>query len=283
MPDTTPAIENPRLYRLALQVDTDALRAVVWSTVEDSTMLTFSIPLDPTLSGHKALEEAIYAAPVLLSDFAGVDIVIHTQAYMVVSADLDEDTLRIAADYCRLTLSDDAPASGDAIIHRDNIRSIGLDVAWAIAADTDRFLARTFRNPKIHSHIALLMRYFGRKSILGNSGKVYAHFSGQGTSGSIDVIAFGTNGRLTCAFTHPAQAPTDSLYYIMAAMKYAGLDPRTDEVLLCGDAATRDIMMPLLRRYAAYVMPVIFPSAALRAGREAFNAPFPLVILPLCE
>ncbi len=283
MPDTTPAIENPRLYRLALQVDTDALRAVLWSTVEDSTMLTFSLPLDPTLSGHKALEEAIYAAPVLLSDFAGVDIVIRTQAYMIVPGGLGDEALHTQADYCRLTVSDDAPSPDDSILHRDTVPTLGLDVAWSLPADTDRFLARTFRNPRIHCHIAPLMRYFGRKSILGNSGKVYAHFNGQGASGAVDVIAFGADGTLACAFTHPTHSPTDSLYYIMAAMKYATLDAEADEVLLCGDASTRDTMMPMLRRYAAYVMPVIFPSAALRAGREAFNAPFPLIILPLCE
>ena len=246
-------------------------------------MVTFSLPLDPTLPGHKALEEAVYAAPVLLSDFAGVDVLVRTNAYTVLPAGYSDDAFRTAADYCRLTVSDDAPSVDDTELRRDTVDALGIDLAWTLPAHTARFLARTFRNPAVHSHIAPLMRYFGRKSILGNTGKVYAHFSGQGASASTDVIAFGTDGRLACAFTHPTPSPSDALYYIMAAMKHAGLDPETDEVLLCGDASARDTMMPLLRRYAAYVMPVIFPSAALRAGREAFNAPFPLVILPLCE
>jgi hypothetical protein len=47
--------------------------------------------------------------------------------------------------------------------------------------------------------------------------------------------------------------------------------------------ALREAIMPELRRYINYVMPVIFPSAMFRAGREAMNAPFELIVLPLCE
>ncbi len=43
----------------------------------------------------------------------------------------------------------------------------------------------------------------------------------------------------------------------------------------------RKAVTPLLRRYVASVLPAIFPSALYRAGREAMNAPFNIVILPL--
>ena len=86
------SIEQPRLWRLALQLDKDALQAVVWSTVEEATLVHFSLPLDPTLPQAKALEEAVYAAPVLLSDFGSVDVVVRTNAYMPVPQGLDEDT-----------------------------------------------------------------------------------------------------------------------------------------------------------------------------------------------
>ncbi len=283
MPDNTqPNIERPRLCRLALQVEAGALRAVVWSTVEDSSLRNFSLPLDPTLAPAKALEEAVYAAPVLLSDFAGVDIVMRTGAYTLVPADTDADTALAVADYCRLTSdADGTPARSE--VRTDSADDFGSKLVWTLPADLAHFLARTFRNPRMHCHMAPLLRYFGRKNLLGNTGKVYAHFHGNGTAREVDIVAVGADGRLAAAVTHPCPADNDALYYIMATLRYAGLDPVTDEILVCGDPAARDAIMPLLRRYAAYVMPVIFPSAALRSGREAFNAPFPLVILPLCE
>jgi hypothetical protein len=53
--------------------------------------------------------------------------------------------------------------------------------------------------------------------------------------------------------------------------------------LVCGDVALREQIMPELRRFVNYVMPVIFPSTMFRAGKEALNAPFELILLPLCE
>ena len=272
------APEQPRLWRLAIQLEPGLLRAVMWSTVEDASLRQFSIPLDPTLRGHKALEEAVYAAPVLLSDFARVDVVVRTSTYMVLPGAVDVSAARDALGYACIVDNADA---GEVFV--DRISSADVSVAWALDAATAGFLARTVRNPAVHCHIAPLLRYFSRKTLLGNSGKLYAHINECGGRREIDLMAFDAEGSLAMAATHTVGADTDVLYYVFAFMKQAGLDVRNDELLVCGHQATRDAVMPLLRRYAAYVMPVIFPSAAFRAGRDALQAPFPLVILPLCE
>ena len=242
-------IERPSLWRLALQVDRDALRAVLWSTVEESTLVHFSVPLNPTFPQAKALEEAVYATPVLLSDFGRIDVVVRTDRFLPAPSGLDEDLRIKMLEYCRVLC----------------------------------FLARTFRNPCVTSHIATLSRYFSRRVMLGNSGKLYVHFHQGADTRAADLIAFGTDGRPVLMTTKEFRTNEDALYYILASMKESGLDLRADEILLCGNASTRDELMPLLRRYASSVMPVIFPSAAFRAGRQALSAPFPLVILPLCE
>lgn len=125
------------------------------------------------------------------------------------------------------------------------------------------------------------MRYFSRKTQLGNTGKIYAHITAEPPV--VDIVAFGHDGALRLAVTKPVTAAADSAYWILACAREAGLDPASDEILLCGDNAARHELMPLLRRYAGYVMPVIFPSAAFRSGRDALNAPFPLILIPLCE
>ena len=274
-PDTD-AIERPRLWRLALQLDTDALRAGVWSTVEDSSLLHFTLPLDPTLPASKALEEAVYAAPVLLSDFGGIDVVVRTHSFMPAPQGLDDDLRRRLLEYA--CMADDT-----AELVCDDVQGAGCDILWALESDTSRFIARTFRNPPVQCHLAPLLRYFCRRSMLGNSGKLYAHFHTGATVREVDIIVFGSDGRLAMASTHECGSDDDALYFILASAREAGLDLHSDEILLCGSASARDALMPQLRRYAASVMPVIFPSAAFRAGREALNAPFPLVILPLCE
>ena len=104
-----PAIERPRLWRLALQLEPGLLSAVIWSTVEDSTLVHFSLQLDPTLPQAKALEEAVYAAPVLLSDFGSVDVVVRTNAYMPVPQGLDEETGESLVDYCCLRVTTTMP------------------------------------------------------------------------------------------------------------------------------------------------------------------------------
>lgn len=272
------SIEQPRLWRLALQLDKDALQAVVWSTVEDSTLVHFSLPLDPTLPKAKALEEAVYAAPVLLSDFGSVDVVVRTNAYMPVPQGLDEDTGEALMEYACLSAG-----SNDVIVKADRAAAPGMDVLWALDAGVSRFLARTFRNPATCCHASVLLRYFSRKSVLGNSGKTYAHLHRSGVGRDVDIVVIGNDGSPAIVTTHRCTTDEDAVYHILGSALQAGLDLRSDEILLCGSASDRDALMPLLRRYAACVMPVIFPSAAFRNGREALTAPFPLVILPLCE
>lgn len=271
-------IEQPRLWRLALQLEPELLRAVMWSTVEDSTLVQFSLPLDPGASGHKALEEAVYAAPVLLSDFGRVDVVVRGNRYLVAPTVLGSDLGAEALAYCCLSDSEDADT-----VMTDHIEASGCDIVWALDEGTSGFLARTFRNPAVMSHMTPLLRYFGRKGVLGHSARAYAHFSECPGRREADVIVYGPDGKLAMAATHLIGSEDDALYYILAGMQEAGLDPHNDEVLLCGNSAVRDAVMPRLRRYAANAMPVIFPSAAYRAGRESLRAPFPLVILPLCE
>lgn len=273
----TGTIEKPALWRLALQIDSDALRAVVWSTVEESTLVHFSVPLNPTLPLVKALEEAVYATPVLLSDFGRVDVVVRTGEFLTVPAGLDEDLCESLLEYCQLI-----DANGDVTARTDNAGP-GVSMAWVADSGLMRFLARTFRNPRVMSHMSVLMRYFSSRTMLGNSGKVYVHFHQGAETRSADIIVYGTDGHPALVACRRFHTDEDALYYILASMKESGLDFRADEILLCGNASVRDAVMPLLRRYVASVMPVIFPSAAFRAGRQALSAPFPLVILPLCE
>ena len=62
----TPDLDNPRLWRMALELSPGVLHAVITSTVADSSLVYRRLPLDNSLPLHKALEEIVYATPELL-------------------------------------------------------------------------------------------------------------------------------------------------------------------------------------------------------------------------
>jgi hypothetical protein len=55
-----------------------------------------------------------------------------------------------------------------------------------------------------------------------------------------------------------------------------------DELQLSGDKAVRDELMPQLRKYISFVMPIIFPASAMKIGQDAIKAPFDLILLSQC-
>lgn len=269
--ENTQEIDNPRLWRLGIELTPQMLHIARTSTVTDASLRRSSIPL----SGDnylKSLEEAVYATPELLADYGRTYIVVRTDSFTVVPRTLDDAAAHLCCEGACL-VDDDTPT--DIIVDDAEMAKVG----WTLPSDIAGFLARTFRNAPLQSHITPLIRFFSRRTAIGNSAKLFAHIDGT----SLDIIVFGPDGKLIMAVTHRIDNDTDALYFIMACAKEAGMDVIADEILLCGDTDRRLSLIPLLSRYASRVMPIIFPSAALRNGREAFKVPFPLIVLPLCE
>ena len=252
--ETTQEIDNPRLWRLGIELTPQMLHIVRASTVADASLRRTSIPLSGD-SYLKSLEEAVYATPDLLADYGRTYIVVRTDAFTVVPRSADDECARLCVD-CACLVDDDVPSE----VFVDDAEA--AKVAWTMPADVAGFLARTFRNAPMYSLITPLIRFFVRRTAMGNSAKLFAHIDG----GYLDIVIFSPDGKLAAAVTHTIETDTDALYFIMACAKDAGMDPHTDEILLCGDPDRRLSLMPLLSRYAANVMPIIFPSAALRAG-----------------
>lgn len=270
-----PEISNPALWRLLLLIESSAVRAVAISTVDDVQSVSFAVPFDPTVSGlPAAVREAVYAVPLLTADFAAVDILIDTPHYTVVPSALAGDGSVAAACCC---IADD-----DEDVMCDDVPSAGAAVLWPCNRDLAHFLARTFRNPTVRCRITPLLCYLGARNSGGNSAKLYAHLTG-GTVPAVDLMAFGRDGRLLLCTGKPSPDIADAAYWIMAAAREAGIDPAADSIYLCGDTAQRLALTPRLARFAANVLPFIFPSAALRGGHDAIKAPFPLILIPLCE
>ena len=267
-----PEIENPRLWRLSLELSARAMHVVLSSMVSDSTLHQYSVPINPANGYLKGLEDAVYASPEVLGDYGHVDLLVESQAYVPVPTELSDEEAIACAAHAQLT---DNEELSKIFVDRSDVASL----AWTMPEELASFLARTFRNAPVHLHITPLIKYLHKRASLGNSAKLFAHLGAE----TVDIISFSADGKLNIAATHRIESDADAAYYILACAVESGLDLANDEIQLCGDSQRRHSVMPLVAKYAARVMPLIFPSAALRAGREAFKAPFPLIIVPLCE
>lgn len=277
-------IEHPSMWRLLLHLDSSELTAAFLNTAEDASLHVVRIPLPdgPVLS---ALEEAVYANPILLSDFKRVDIVVRSQRFMLAPSELGRRGLdALAATFIPEGISSD--------IYEDTLPAAtsdrGITNLWAVGCgDIMNFLSRTFNAPTFHHHLTPLIKYFGRRSELGNSGKLYVsihHLADDGASrGTLDIVAFGHSGSLELANSIRFECIDDAVYYILAAAAASGLNVTADEILVAGNSPLRASLLESLRRFVSYAMPHIFPSAAFRAGGGAVDIPFPLILIPLCE
>lgn len=270
------APDDSTLWHLAVELDSDALRAVARSTVDDSAVLAVTVALDPSAPAPlKALEDAVYSTPMLLADYRSVTVAVRTTAYTLCADVLGDTCADACADICAI--------GGDGLtLMHDAIAAAGATTVWAVADDILNFVRRTFHNCTIVHHTTPLLRYFAGRRRAGNGGKTYAHFHA-GNPAAVDIIIFDGDGHFALAATKIINSDADAMYYILAAARACGADPAADSICLCGDGARRAALMPLLRRYVASVMPVIFPAAAFRGGDAALKAPFPLILMPLCE
>ncbi len=271
-----PEITNPTLWRLLVLIEGSSIRALALSTVDDVQTVAFTVPFDPTSSGLlQAVEEAVYAVPLLTADFASVDVLVDTSDYIVVPSSLGREAALEAAAYC--CIADEGEE-----LHTDDIPALQATVVWPCLTELANFLARTFRNPRVACRISPLLRFFGVKNAGGNAAKLYAHLGG-GVNPTVDMMAFGRDGSLLMCSTKPAPSVADAAYWIMAGAREAGIDTAADSIYLCGDTSARLALAPELGRLAANVLPFIFPSAAFRGGHDVLKAPFPLILIPLCE
>ena len=269
---TPDLVSDPRLWRLALALDSDVLNVMAYSIVGELSVIACNIPLTATDDHVKSLEDAVYDNQLLLQDFDRIDILIHTDNYIIVPSDVDDE--EVIADLFR----HERPSfKGETIANRSE--QIGATVVTGVDAKLLGFLRRTFFNPRIMNWIYPQCAYFGDKSRAGNDRKMYAHFR----DGRIDITAF-SRGKLLMANTFTYRDPMDAVYFIMAARQSLDFDQHRDPLLLVGDTNVRDAIVPTLREYVALVMPVIFPSTMSGALRQnAADTPFPLILTPLCE
>lgn len=265
-------IPNPEIWNLLLRVSPETLHVVAYSIVEENSLIYRAFPLTGKSKGYlAALEEVIYDNPMLLSDFRRVYCLVETSRLIVVPSGYSSE-----AD-CRLLIATAYPDfKGE--VHIDPTGCRNAAIIAGIDNNLMAFLHRTFHNAQINTHLSSLCRFFSAKAGRSNNVKTLVNLR----ESSLDIIVM-QGGNLMLANTFSFRDPMDAVYYILASRNNIGLDPHNDELLLAGDNAVREKIMPELRKFLARVMPAIFPPQMFNAGKDAMLSPFDLIVTPLCE
>ena len=81
-------IEPPELWNLLLRISRDALHVVIYSIVEDNSLVYRRFNLNTASSSWiGTLQNVIYDNPAILSDFRRVYCVVETDKYLIVPSE----------------------------------------------------------------------------------------------------------------------------------------------------------------------------------------------------
>ncbi len=271
-PLTNDLVRRPDLWQLLLRVSSDTLDVLLYSPVENNTLIYRPIEFGHDERGAMAaMQEAVYDNPVLLNDFGKTTVIVETRAALPIPAGIE------SVDSRELLFETAFPGFDGELIDNE-LGAVNASVIFGVDRDLAAFVERTFFGARVMHHLVPLCRYFIASARRANGPRVYANLR----QGSVDIIAV-DHGRLLIVNTFDFKTPLDAVYYILACYHVAGLDMVETELHISGNQTVRDEIVPTLRDYIGSVMPVIFPSTMFKAGKDAMKAPFDLIVLPLCE
>lgn len=271
-PLTKDLVNDPAYCRLDLRIGVTALDVMIYNPLEDNSLLLRHCELGADGGDSlKQLETFIYDNPLLLSDFKTTTAIIESRRFMAVP-----EAIADACDHIALLREADSDIDRRDTVIDDRLDTFGARLLTPADTPVVNFLRRTFPNIRLHNSIHPFTRYCHANLTKGNTVKVFVNMRGR----SLDIVVMSSNSlHLLNRFEY--RDINDAAFYILNCTE--DISDEISEILIGGDREQRDALMPLLRKFRPYVMPMIFPSAMFRAGADAMKAPFDLIILPLCE
>lgn len=264
-------ITNPHMWQLVIEISMRHLRAMVFCPTADDSLQWVEAPLTAAASPRQMLEEAVYNIPALTEDYGRVTVLWQSERFAPIPGFVTDPEL--ARDIFRRQFVEEL-SEGAVELLTDTLDGIDTRLVYEVPADMLNFVRRTFNNPRIMHALSPAALWFAAKCHGRRRGKTLANLRGD----RLDLVMLGEGTPLVIN-SFDIMAPADAVYYILAARRAFSLD-ETDEVMLAGDAELRAAVASLLRRYARYVMPAIFPADMFRLGRPIMNVPFEMVVTP---
>ena len=261
-------IQHPEAWELLLSIGGLRVDYILYTpTVAGSLMVGRVARIDDTL---QALEDAVYDTPELLNEYKRVRVVIHSQHFVLLP-------IETADDDCAMLVRSAFPGDdGDVAVN--TLSKNGVKVAYLMPRGIQAFLGRTLNYPQLYHHLFPLCEHYKSLSGSDDMSRMFLNLNTE----SMDMAIY-RKGDFLCANSYQFTNANDAAYFALNAWRSHGLDQLTDELQLMGDGAMRAAMTPMLREFVKYVMPAVYPAAAMQLGRNAMQAPLELILLALCE
>lgn len=272
---TTPQLEirHPEVWELAARIRRDCIKYAVHSRMEDNSLSFGTIHFDKSQDNRlDELEAAVYDNSFFLTPFGRRTFLVDSDRFALIPDEFSANNPEECRRYYDFLYPND-----DRHVQIDEIQEAGLSIVYGIDPALDSFLRRTFDNPTTAHSLTPLLRFFKTRHVRSDSNVMFAHFS----ENSVGITAF-RNLKPAFANIFNFDNADDAFYYVMAAWQQNGMRP-TDSLRIVGDKDLKSELLPRLREHLKNVAQLIFPAELLRMGKDAMQAPFDLVILPLCE
>lgn len=271
-PLTKELVREPSYCRLDLRIGVTALDVMIYNPLEGNSLLLKRCNLSGDDADRlKQIETFIYDNPLLLSDFKTITAIIESRSFMTVP-----DSIADACDHIALLCEADSDTDRRASVIEDRLDAFGARILTPLPAAMANFLRRTFPNIRLHNALYPFTRYCHSNLSKGNTVKTFVNLRAR----SLDIAVMSSNS-LVLLNRFEYRDINDAAFYILSCTEDIADD--REEILIGGEREQRDALMPMLRKFRPYVMPMIFPSAMFKAGADAMKSPFDLIILPLCE
>ncbi|MBQ0114515.1 MAG: DUF3822 family protein [Bacteroidales bacterium] len=265
-------IKNPELWTLEIGLEPSVINYILFTDAQEDSLIYGTIELDASTGNYlKSVENAVYENPILLNDYQKVKILYRSQRYVVIPGIMDDD--ESAEKVLAATYGD---SDGDAAMC--HLHQCGVRIAFETEKGLMPFLQRTFNNPPIYHHLYPLCEHYNRINEGSGISRMFLNLG----ENYMDAVIY-KKGKFILANTYQYRNDKDAAFFALTAWDSLGLDRLTDELQLTGDKERRAALAPALREYIGFVMPAIYPAAALRIGQNAMKAPIDLILLALCE
>ena len=261
-------IQHPEAWELLVAIGEKQVDYILYTPSVANSLIIGQVKL--TDGSLEALEDAIYNTPELLNEYHRVRVLAHSRHFVLLPIETSDDD---CASLVREAFPDDVGDTAVCPMPQNGVKSVFL-----MPRGMQAFLGRTFNYPAVYHYLMPLCEYFKGQNRGNDISRMFLHLNAV----SMDMVVY-RDGALMCANSYPFANADDAVYFALNAWTTYGLDQLTDELQLAGDGDLRAAMTPALRKFVKFVMPVVYPAAAMRLGRNAMQAPLDLILLALCE
>lgn len=259
---TKELIEDTAGMRLILQLGARRLTALICGPEgPDRTLLVHSEALAD--NSVKALENAIYDNPLLLSDFDATDIILTGRELFTAPAGLDE----LHESMADVMLPD---YEGPRTVLREGA-AINIDICYVVDSEVFNFLKRTFACARFHHCVAVVAPQLASVA----AGRLALCAMVDEDDGAMTLIAFNADGVATLLTRHESLSASDCAYHILAAL------PAGAEVLLYAGDEMREEIDAMVRRVVPdiKILPISFPENVVSLRVKVPAAPLEMLFI----